>query len=51
MNETHEFISFEKKSTEKILGKTWGIKHDEIVFNINDLVAKHLKELLQKDRH
>ena len=39
MNETHDFTPIGKNSTRKVLGITWDIKSDEIIFDFNDLVA------------
>ena len=40
MNETHDFISIDKDPTQKVLGITWDIKNNEIIFDFNDLVAE-----------
>ena len=37
-----------KKSRQKILGKTWYIKSDELIFNFNDLFAEAFKRITTK---
>ena len=43
MNETHDFTPIDKNSTRKVLGITWDIKRDEIIFDLSDLVAETLE--------
>ena len=48
MNETHDFTPIGKHSTRKVLGITWGIKSDEIIFDFNDLVAEAFEKITTK---
>ena len=48
MNETHDFIPNDKNLTRKVLGITWDIKNDEIIFDVNDLVAEAFKIITTK---
>ena len=49
MNETHDFTPIGKNSTRKVLGITWGIKSDEIIFDFNDLVINDLINVLRQN--
>ena len=48
MNETHNFIPIDKNSTRKVLGITWDIKSDEIIFDFSDLVAEAFERIITK---
>ena len=48
MNETHDFIPNDKNLTRKVLGITWDIRNDEIIFDVNDLVAEAFEIITTK---
>ena len=48
MNETNDFIPIDKNSTRKVLGITWSIKIDEIIFDFSDLVAEAFERITTK---
>ena len=48
MNEAHDFTPIGKNSTRKVLGITWDIKSDEIIFDLSDLVAETFKRITTK---
>ena len=48
MNETHDFTPIDKNSTRKVLGITWDIKSDEIIFDFSDLVAEAFERIITK---
>ena len=48
MNETHDFTPIGKNSTRKVLGITWDIKSDEIIFDFSDLVAEAFERIITK---
>ena len=48
MNETHDFTLTDKNSMRKVLGITWDIKSDEIIFDFSDLVAEAFERITTK---